>query len=154
MQDIKPNAIYRYDKGRGWCKHGIVYTYLKDGKLYANDTYGDSEFSNINGGYCSGMVTTYEVEKIKDDLDFVMMVDEVMYVSKEDFYLYEEKDKLFMPMSSSCHERYIVKKNATKSKERVIEDLKLKIECCKNEIKWAKEKLKKYEEELRKYENN
>ena len=82
---IKENAIYRYDKMNNlWCCHGIVYTRIIDGELWALDTYYNADFT----------IKYDEHQKIwrgedidETDLEFVMMIDDAIEVKENDEYL-------------------------------------------------------------------
>ena len=130
--EIRSRAIYRYTKGEGWCKHGIVHTFETDGEMYARDTYSDAEFINISIYDDFGKL--YLVDEIKDDLQFIMMIDDLTIIHKDEFYLYDEIDRLYIPMGS-WHERYLINKNSSKFSDYIIEHMNCKINSITNEIK-------------------
>jgi len=128
---IKENALYKYAKGCSHAKHGIVYTKCDDkGKMWAIDTYWDSEFKKG----LSQDTRYYAVEDIADDIEFSMMIEDIVEVSKNEFYLYDSEDTLYIPVGG-WHERYLVKRNAIKNVTTVIESLEYKIDQIKREIK-------------------
>ncbi|QWU14207.1 hypothetical protein SAMN04487895_101496 [Paenibacillus sophorae] len=124
---FKENALYRYHNGIGHCKHGIVYT-MKDilGNVWAIDTYWDSKFSKR----FLQNATVYYADRILNDLEFIMMIDEAVEVSANEYYLYDSKDALYIPVGGR-HERYLVNKNAKKNTDSVIDYIEDKI--SKNE---------------------
>ncbi|MGG1652243.1 hypothetical protein ABHN03_03845 [Paenibacillus sp. NRS-1775] len=128
---IQENALYRHADGSSHCRHGIVYT-VKDSRdqIWAIDTYWDNKFSKglTNDGYC------YLAEEIADKLELVMFIDDVLEVSRDEFYLYNDKDVLYVPVGG-WHERYLVNKNAKKNIEIVIEFIKAKIDSNEREIR-------------------
>lgn len=128
---IKNNSLYYYNKGRGHCKHGIVYT-MKDkaGQMWAIDTYWDSRFSK------SLLQDTryYSMDKVADDLEFIMMIEDITETNSGEFELYDSKDKLHIPVGG-WHERFLINKNAKKNPEKVIDYITYKIDSVEREVK-------------------
>lgn len=143
--NIEKECVYRYQKGAGWCKHGIVYTIEKDNELYAIDTYWDSTFKK----QLSSGVKCYKVSDISNDLEFVMKLDDIKEVRSEEFYLYDEKDRIWLPMGG-WHERYLINKNVDKRIDYIISDLKYKISSAKSKILYLQSDIIRWEEELNK----
>lgn len=144
--EIKNHSLYRYDKGSGWCKHGIVYTYKKGDMLFAIDTYWDSEFGAIKTGYI-GDYSIYEAGHIKNDLVFVSEIDNLKEVKEDEFYLYDEKDRILIPMGS-WSPRFLVKKDAKIREDYIVEDLKYKIKNAESKIWILERNIEKWEREL------
>ncbi|WP_145413484.1 hypothetical protein [Paenibacillus xylanexedens] len=149
---IQERAIYKLESGRDHCKHGIVYTIKSnDGVMWAIDTYWDSRFTKgLNSdGYC------YIVDEIEDQMEFVMMLDDIKEVSREEFYLYDIEGTIHLPVGG-WNERYLVNKNAKKNIERVCDSIRSKIISNDNMIKSLKrdnEKLIMWEKSVLMNEN-
>lgn len=139
MKIIKENALYRYNKGCGWCKHGIVYT-MKDkkGQMWAVDTYWDSRFSK---GLTQN-TTYYSISDVADDLEFVMMIEDAKEINKNNFHLYDEDEKLHIPVGG-WHERWLVNKNAKKNENEVIENIEYRIDNYQRKTRSLQEEIEK-----------
>ena len=150
---IKNNAIYYYNKVRdNWCTHGIVFTVIKSNTMWVVDTYNRQkieEFKNLD--YFSEFDKVWEVKDIKDDLEYIMDIDDIKQVDERTFDLYDYKDRVHIPIGN-WHERYLVNKNKTTSKENEIYKLQSEIESIKWTIESSKRKLIEKENRLKELE--
>ncbi|WP_091017662.1 MULTISPECIES: hypothetical protein [Paenibacillus] len=128
---IQERAIYRIDNSNAGCRHGIVHTVMSEnGLMWAFDTYWSNsitkEFDNNEQWYL--------VNGIEDRMSFVMMVDDAKEVTREEFYLYDDTDKLHIPRGYRG-EKYLVNRNAKKSVDLVVESIRSKMISNDNMIK-------------------
>jgi hypothetical protein len=128
---IQEKAIYRINNSNSGCKHGIVHTVMSgNGIMWAFDTYWNNsitkEFDNNEQWYL--------VNGIEDRMSFVMMVDDALEVTKEEFCLYDDTNKLHIPRGYRG-EKYLVNRNAKKSVDLVAESIRSKMISNDNMIK-------------------
>lgn len=129
---IKEDAIYRYNKmSNEWCCHGIVYTRMIEGELWALDTYYNTEFKDKHDEYQK----KWRCENLDEsDLDFVMMIDEAIEIKESEWDLFSEQDRIFIPVGS-WHSRYLVNRNATKDRGIIEEAITYNMDVMKSQIK-------------------
>lgn len=143
---IKENALYKYKKGEGWCKHGIVYT-VRDmkGNLWAIDTYDGIDVRRAFYGDKTRYLINKDIDE--NDLEYIMDMEDVRIVTKREFEQYDEKDRFFIPMGTR-HEKYIVNKNAKPNKDLQIAQLKHEIKSLEIEIRMKQTRLERKKELL------
>lgn len=155
MSKLKNNAVYHYSKVRGnWCTHGIVFTVIVKGIMYAVDTYGKSDIEKHKElKYFSEFDKVWKAEDIKGDLEYIMDIDDIKEVDERTFDLWSDKDKVYIPIGS-WHERYLVNKNKSINKENEtyklyseIKSLKWTIESKQRELAQKECRLKQIESE-------
>ena len=137
--NIIENGLYSYAAGRGHCKHGLVIIKRdKEENLYAEDTYWSS------GG------TRYNLDDVKGELEFLLDLNNVKEVSKDDYDLYDPKDRAYIPVGG-WHEKRLVRADATKRTALIIEDLEYRISKNKSEIKALQWDVERMEKDLENY---
>ncbi|NFO46552.1 hypothetical protein FDB40_06420 [Clostridium botulinum] len=155
MSKLKNNAVYYYDKVRGdWCTHGIVFTVIIDGIMYAVDTYGKQDIEKHKElKYFGEFDKVWKAKDIESDLEYIMDIDDIKEVNERTFDLWSDKDKVHIPIGN-WHERYLVNKNKGIDRENEtyklrseIESLKWTIESKKRELESKECRLKEIESE-------
>ena len=143
--EIKNNAIYYYDDVRGnWCTHGIVFTVTRNGIMYAIDTYNRQDIEKYKAIDCfTEFDKVWEVEDIKNNLEYIMDIDDIQEVDKRTFDIWCDKDKVYIPIGT-WHDRYLVNKNKGIDMQNEIYILTSEIKSLEwsieNQIKELKEK--------------
>lgn len=143
LEDVIENGLYELQGGYGWCKHGLIKVIRgSDGELYGYDTYWTSPYDN----------KAYLIRDVLDRLTFKLDLNNAKEVDEDEFYLYDEKDRCYIPVGG-WRERYLVRANAEKRIDYIVYNLKTKIKECEYYIQYNQNKLERYKEELRKYQN-
>jgi hypothetical protein len=155
MQIIEGGIYRRTDRFDNWCHHGIVFITkhncynsktqkYDDERLIGVDTYWNSGFSI---SYLEG-AAIWDLDKFKDNLEFIMMIDDIKEVRENEFWDYNKKDRLYLPIGG-WHERYLVNKNAKPNKELMRENILDKIEEAKSKIRSAEYSIERYKDKLK-----
>ena len=124
------------------CCNWMFRPYRNDyGEYYMCDTYWrDSS---------SGLTIRLTPENI-GRFEFVCDMDEIVKVSRNDFYDYDESDRFYLALDSggwSYSDYYYVKKDANKNKELVLELLLIKLNTAKNEVEYLERRIKEVEDD-------
>ncbi|NFT08797.1 hypothetical protein FDF26_17445 [Clostridium botulinum] len=150
---IKNNAIYYYDKVRNhWNTHGVVFTVKKNGVLWAVDTYHRQDIEQCkNLDYFNEFDKVWKVKDIKNDLEYIMDIDDILEVDERTFQLYDYENRVHIPIGN-WHERYLVNKNKSTNKENEGYKLKSEIESLKYQIKYNQKEIIEKENRLKELE--
>lgn len=114
----------------------------QDGTLIFKDTY----YSN------STYFTLEELEKV-GTLEFVCNLDDVVDCSEYDKVYYDENDIINLSYQHNSYKWFVRKKDAKRSKEKMMETIKNKIEEKEREIRWLEDEIKRLKEKQERIEN-
>ena len=125
--DIKLNGLYQLEPvsdnpNDNWCKLNILLAGKDERGLVFYDVYWADGHTN------------YPFEKVKDRITFVFDLNGSKEVKRNEFDQYKEEDKFYIPQGGQ-DESYLIRRDAEKSREIIIEIMEDKIKDRKNEIK-------------------
>ena len=142
--DVIEGAYYRLNIQRKdylekWCKHDIVRAVVIDGQFIFKDTY-----------WRNSDATRYSYDKVKDVLVFAIDGNHMKEVTRFEFDMYDDCDKLYIPIGGSS-EQLLVDTRAERNRDKIIEELEWKLSRYESDERSArhnKERIQGYLDDL------
>jgi hypothetical protein len=127
-----------------WCFDGQLVVKRKAGdELYLEDTYWISENRKF----------TLKEAQEKGNLTFKCNLDEVEELNEHNLCYYDDNDIIDLSYQHHCYTRYVLRKGATRSKEKMLSIAKEKIDNAQHKIEYAKGEIKRINETIEKINN-
>lgn len=122
-----------------------------NGEIYFIDTFWASKH---NGFANMGDIRTKSVEDAlrQGTLRFVCNLDDVEEIAEGEVKYYANEDVFDLSYQHGCYKYFVKKKGAVRSKEKMIESIKLKIEDQTSKMRWAQREIEYLKEQLLKVE--
>ena len=123
-----------------WCFDGKLIAHDYDGKIMLVDTYW--------GVASESRRFTVEEALEKGELHFLCNLDDVETIKEYEICYYGRENVINLSSQHGCRERYVVKKNAKRSKDSMVNHIKEKIQEYQSKIDWATWQIKLLNEKL------
>lgn len=150
MREISEGDVFRFayhhrEEGRdySWCFDGqLVATKDRFGNIFLRDTYWSDgrEFGPT------------EAEQ-KGTLTFLFNLNDVRGIHDYETRYYDAKDVFDFSHQHGCYRRFVVKKDAMKSRETMLVNISAEIVKTEREIQWASDSLARLLEKKKRIED-